>query len=108
MNLKPRGQRALVRTRTFRRNRADPGSVGAGHESEGSVENAAGRILELRVVKHVEELKAELQYFRLGDVGIFQERHVEIVDSRTVKEPFVGCAQHPNGFRTERIGIKVR
>jgi hypothetical protein len=56
------------------------------------------------VVENVEELKAELKYFRFGDVRILQQCHVEIVNTRTLEHPLVRRPQLPKASKPNTVG----
>ena len=54
------------------------------HAAEvGPVTAIAVGVCELRVIEEVEEVGAELNIFRLGDIGPLQECNIEIVNSRS-------------------------
>src|SRR5450759_3102281 len=59
-------------------NHPRPGEL-ASELSEGSAGHAGVRRRELRVVQHVDPLSAELQTDSFFDLGVFGERHIEVV-----------------------------
>jgi hypothetical protein len=56
-----------------------------GHLAESRAASVIVDPKKLGVVKGVEKLRSEFDQFALGDVGVFDDRSVEIIDSRAAK-----------------------
>jgi hypothetical protein len=59
------------------------------------------RAIELRMVEGVERLETEFERGGLAEAGKFAQRHVVVVNSRSIEEPPGCCAE-----RTERVGAE--
>jgi len=46
-----------------------------------------GRVIELRMIEDVESFRAELEFVGVLDLGILQQREIEVVDAGSDKEP---------------------
>ena len=66
------------------------------------------RIIELRMVEKVEGFGAELKLHISLDVGIFQQRHIPVIDSGADKGATHDIADLAKIFRSKIIRIEVR
>jgi hypothetical protein len=67
--------------------------AGARYGSEQAAVEISVRIVELRVVHHVEKLRAELYVEALTNARVLMERNIPIVETGSVEEPAVGIAE---------------
>jgi hypothetical protein len=67
----------------------------------GGVQNIAAWIVELCVIKDVEELEAKFQPLGFPQAPVFQERQIPVIDAGAVKKTPLRVAQLPQGFDCE-------
>src|SRR5271163_3492828 len=59
------------------------------------------------MVENVECLETELQRLGFSERNALQQRHVVIVDPRTVEETALGVARLSEGLETEQAGVEI-
>jgi hypothetical protein len=61
-----------------------------GDITEVAAGEVANRVVKLRVIKNVKEFSPDVHRDALPNVDILKERHIPVVQARTMKEPPVG------------------
>src|SRR6266550_2707065 len=74
---------------------SDPRIARAGDRSKIAAAEISVWAVELRVIEHVEELRAKLHGNLFGDPGVLVQRYVGIVEARPMEEHSVGIAEAP-------------
>lgn len=86
----------------FQRHLADTWSVGARDKSESRAVEITTGFVELCVVEDVEKFSAQFEPEPFVQPEVFEQRHVEVVDARAVKEALVRVSETSNGFLSEQ------
>ena len=89
-------------------NLADARRVSARHKPEGRVvTDLALRRPELSMIPGIEELPAELQALRFGQLHIFRQGQVEVVPPRTTKKAAAGISELSLRLGGKERGVEV-
>jgi hypothetical protein len=83
----------------------DAGISRGAHDAHVAIEVTV-RIVELRMVKHIEEFGADLKRFRLSDFGGLHQTDIEIVDSGTMEELATGISEASERVGSECVGVE--
>src|SRR5208337_4893591 len=59
------------------------------------------------MVENVECLEAQLQFLRLGNLGGLRQRHIPVVEARTMEEAAAAIPELPDYLVTEERGVEV-
>ena len=71
------------------------------------ISNLAIRVIELRMVKGIEELGADLQRHPFFQPYVLQQANVPIVEAWPVEEPSIGTSQLAERFDAKKRRVKV-
>src|SRR5580658_2851383 len=88
-----------------------PGRAGADDLAKGGTIHIAvhrGWPEKLRVIENVEALHPELQRLGLGQGNRFHQRHVVVVEPRSIKETASGVSRCTQGLQTEERSVEIR
>ena len=85
----------------FRANLHDASFPCAVHNAEQAAVDATGGVLKLRVIEDIESFKSQFQRLGFGKLGVFQERHVKVVEAGAMEEAPIGVADLSQWFEVE-------